>query len=226
MSIKCVRLDNDCADLCTVAARILARQTGYDAPTAMAIIEATRTVLRASADAAEEFKGTPYFELSAKECRETEQLLGRLAEQMGSSDAGEGYPTSPPSATTPAGASMGGGGAETSGTSEASQRSPRSNSARCMDELRDMARDKGLRGVHDMRKEELIDAISGKRGSWRSESVTRTDRHDHALQVKALLESDTDPWSSCPAPPPRSRSATGRCPWQLSGSTTCRRAPE
>ncbi|MEU2266169.1 hypothetical protein ABZ568_06970 [Streptomyces olindensis] len=41
MSIKCVRLDNDCADLCTVAARILARQTGYDAPTTMAIIEAT-----------------------------------------------------------------------------------------------------------------------------------------------------------------------------------------
>ncbi|MGI5380061.1 hypothetical protein ACQEV2_38585 [Streptomyces sp. CA-251387] len=107
MSIKCVRLDNDCADLCTVAARILARQTGYDAPTTMAIIEATRTVLRASADAAEEFKGTPYFELSAKECRETEQLLGRLAEQMGSSDAGEGYPTSPPSATTPAGGGAG-----------------------------------------------------------------------------------------------------------------------
>ncbi|MFJ7046749.1 Rho termination factor N-terminal domain-containing protein [Streptomyces sp. NPDC101112] len=34
-----------------------------------------------------------------------------------------------------------------------------------MDELRDMACDKGLSGVHDMRKEELIDAISGKRGS-------------------------------------------------------------
>ncbi|MFI9542907.1 Rho termination factor N-terminal domain-containing protein [Streptomyces sp. NPDC052016] len=166
MSIKCVRLDNDCADLCTVAARILARQTGYDAPTTMVIIEATRTVLRASADAAEEFKGTPYFELSAKECRETEQLLGRLAEQMGSSDAGEGYPTSPPSATTPAGASMGGGGAETTGTFEASQEvSEEQLREMHMDELRDMARDKGLSGVHAMRKEELIDAISGKRGS-------------------------------------------------------------
>src|SRR4051794_2235216 len=158
MSIKCVRLDNDCADLCTVAARILARQTGYDAPTTMAIIEATRTVLRASADAAEEFKGTPYFELSAKECRETEQLLGRLAEQLSSSNAGEGYPTSPPSATTPAGASM---GAETSGTSEASQEvSEEQLREMHMDELRDMARDKGLSGVHDMRKEELIEAIS------------------------------------------------------------------
>ncbi|UUU29813.1 Rho termination factor N-terminal domain-containing protein [Streptomyces sp. CA-210063] len=33
------------------------------------------------------------------------------------------------------------------------------------DELRDLAREKGISGVHDMRKEELIDAISGKRGS-------------------------------------------------------------
>ncbi|MEU2266170.1 Rho termination factor N-terminal domain-containing protein [Streptomyces olindensis] len=34
-----------------------------------------------------------------------------------------------------------------------------------VDELRDMAREKGLSGVHDMRKEELIDAISGRRSS-------------------------------------------------------------
>ncbi|WP_406725064.1 Rho termination factor N-terminal domain-containing protein [Streptomyces sp. GD-15H] len=156
MSIKCVRLDNDCADLCTVAARILARQTGYDAPTTMAVIEATRIVLRASADAGEEFKGTLYFDLSAKACRETEQLLGRLVEQMSSSEAGEGYPTSPPSATTPAGASR------VSGTPDVSKERLREMK---VNELRDMAREKGLSGVHDMRKEELIDAISGKRGS-------------------------------------------------------------
>lgn len=161
MSIKCVRLDNDCADLCTVAARILARQTGYDAPTTMAIIEATRTVLRASADAAEEFKGTRYFELSAKECRETEQMLGRLAEQMGSGEAGGGYPTSPPSATTPAGASMG-GGTRTQGKSDVSAEQLREMN---VDELREMARDRGVSGVHDMRKQDLIEAISGRRGS-------------------------------------------------------------
>jgi hypothetical protein len=161
MSIKCVRLDNDCADLCTVAARILARQTGYDAPTTMAVIEATRTVLRASADAGEEFKGTPHFDLSAKACRETERLLGELAEKMSSSEAGEGYPTSPPSATTPAGASRR-GGTEAPQETGASQEQLREMN---VDELRDMAREKGLSGVHDMRKEELIDAISGKRSS-------------------------------------------------------------
>ncbi|PIM68010.1 hypothetical protein CTU88_35380 [Streptomyces sp. JV178] len=75
------------------------------------------------------------------------------------------YRTSPPSATTPAGASKG-GAAETSGTSEAPQDvSEERLRGMHMDELRDMARDKGLSGVHDMRKEELIDAISGKRGS-------------------------------------------------------------
>jgi hypothetical protein len=159
LSIKCVRLDNDCADLCTVAARILARQTGYDAPTTKAVIEATRTVLRASADAAEEFRETPYFDLSAKACRETEQLLGELVEQMTSSTAGEGYPTSPPSATTPAGASM---GSETKASNESGTSESRLREMH-MEELRDMAREKGISGVHGMRKEELIDAISGKR---------------------------------------------------------------
>ncbi|MBT2421860.1 Rho termination factor N-terminal domain-containing protein [Streptomyces sp. ISL-22] len=161
LSIKCVRLDNDCADLCTVAARILARQTGYDAPTTMAIIEATRTVLRASADAAEEFKDTTYFELSARACRETERLLEQLVQQMNSSESAEGYPTSPPSATTPAGASMS-TGTEAPGKSEVSEEQLREMN---VDELRDMAREQGLSGVHDMRKEDLIDAISGKRSS-------------------------------------------------------------
>ncbi|MFJ8467800.1 Rho termination factor N-terminal domain-containing protein [Streptomyces swartbergensis] len=161
MSIKCVRLDNDCADLCTVAARILARQTGYDAPTTMAVIEATRTVLRASADAAEEFKEIPYFGLSAKACRETEKLLEKLVDQMNSSEAAEGYPTSPPSATTPAGASMD-SGARTAEEADVSEDQLREMN---VDELREMAGEKGISGVHSMRKEELIEAISGKRGS-------------------------------------------------------------
>lgn len=161
MSIKCVRLDNDCADLCTVAARILARQTGYDAPTTMAVIEATRTVLRASADACEEFKDTPYFALSAKACRETERLLEQLVQQMNKSGAAEGYPTSPPSATTPAGASMG-GGTETAERTGASEEQLQEMN---VDELRDMARERGITGVHDMRKEELVTALSGRRGA-------------------------------------------------------------
>ncbi|MEU2281114.1 Rho termination factor N-terminal domain-containing protein [Streptomyces sp. NPDC013178] len=169
MSIKCVRLDNDAADLCTVAARILARQTGYDAPTTMAIIEATRTVLRASADAAEEFRETTYFELSAKACRETERLLEQLVQQMNESGAAEGYPTSPPSATTPAGAAMGGGteAAEEVGApeEEPAEQSTEELQQMNVDELRDMARERGITGVHDMRKDELVEALSGKSGS-------------------------------------------------------------
>ncbi|MDN3296371.1 four-helix bundle copper-binding protein [Streptomyces ficellus] len=106
MSGKCMRTNHDCADQCTVAARVLARQTGYDAPTTMAVIEATRTVLRASCDACEEFADTPYTQLSAKVCREMEKLLGELVKQMNASKGSEDFPTSPPSATTPAGASL------------------------------------------------------------------------------------------------------------------------
>jgi hypothetical protein len=161
MSIKCVRLDNDCADLCTVTARILARQTGYDAPTTMAVIEATRTVLRASADAAEEFQEIPYFGLSAKACRETDKLLKQLVQQMGSSEAAEGYPTSPPSATTPAGASRN-SGAQTAEAADVSEDELREMN---VNELRERAGEKGLSGVHKMRKAELINAISGTRRS-------------------------------------------------------------
>jgi len=162
MSIKCVRLDNDCADLCTVAARVLARQTGYDAPTTMAVIEATRTVLRASADAAEEFEEIPYFALSAKACRETEKLLEQLIDQMNSSKAAEGYPTSPPSATTPAGASMDTGAQTAEVEADVSEDELREMN---VEELREMATERGLSGVRNMRKEELIEAISGKGGS-------------------------------------------------------------
>jgi hypothetical protein len=127
----------------------------------MAIIDATRTVLRASADAAEEIKGIPYFELSARACRETERLPDRLVEQRGSSEAGREYPTSPPSATAPAGASMSGGGQAPEQTDVSEERLREMN----VEDPRDRAREKGISGVHDMRKEELIKAISGKRGS-------------------------------------------------------------
>lgn len=161
MSVKCMRTDHDCADLCTVAARVLARQTGYDAPTTMAVVEATRTVLRASCEACEELKDLKYAELSAKVSRETDQLLGELVEKMRSSEGAGGYPSQPPSATTPAGAAMNDDGqtAGSSGTSEDELREMH------VDELRDLAREEGLSGVHGMRKEELIDAISGKRRS-------------------------------------------------------------
>ncbi len=160
ISVKCMRTDHDSADLCTVAARVLTRQTGYDSPTTMAVIEATRTALRASSDACEEFKDIKYCALSAKACRETEKLLGELVEQMTSSQGSESYPEAPPSATTPVGASMSAGdeAPKRSGMSEDELR------AMHVDELRDLARKEGVSGISGMRKEELIEAISATYG--------------------------------------------------------------
>ena len=106
MSVKCIRADNDCADLCTVAARVVTRQTGYDAPTTFAVIEATRAALRACADACAEMASMDHCRICAETCRETEALLGTLVEAMRARGGTDAYPTEPPSATTPAGAAM------------------------------------------------------------------------------------------------------------------------
>lgn len=101
-SLKCRRMDQDCADLCTVAARVIARQTGYDAPTTFAVVDATRAALRACADACDEMGEMDHCALCATVCRETEQMLGSLLDAMWGTRT-DAYPLEPPSATTPAG---------------------------------------------------------------------------------------------------------------------------
>jgi Na+-translocating ferredoxin:NAD+ oxidoreductase RnfC subunit len=107
MAAKCMRMDHDCADLCTVTARVLTRQTGYDAPTTLAAIEATCTALGACADACAEMQHMQHCRVCAHRCRETAALLGQLADEIRSGASASGaYPSEPPSATTPAGAEM------------------------------------------------------------------------------------------------------------------------
>jgi hypothetical protein len=43
---KCIRLDLDCADICQTTARVLIRQTEYDAPLTKAQVQACREGLR------------------------------------------------------------------------------------------------------------------------------------------------------------------------------------
>lgn len=107
MSLKCIRTDLDCADICTVAARVITRQTGYDAATTIAVIEAARASLRACEAACDEMADMAHCAICADACRGTEALLGRLAERMAGAGT-DAYPTEPPSATTPAGAGMSG----------------------------------------------------------------------------------------------------------------------
>ncbi len=108
MSAKCMRLDNDCSDLCTVAARILTRQTGYDAPTTFAVIDAVRASLRACADACAEMEKSEHCQTCAQVCRDTEKLLTRVVKEMQAAGGNTDYPTEPPSATTPVGKELAG----------------------------------------------------------------------------------------------------------------------
>lgn len=47
---KCIRSNEDCADICDVTARILSRHTGYDANITRAVLEACATVCRSCGD--------------------------------------------------------------------------------------------------------------------------------------------------------------------------------
>ncbi len=111
MGAKAIRMNNDASDLCTVAARILTRQTGYDAPTTFAVIEAVRAALRATGDACDEMSDMEHCRACAAVCRDTEKQLGKLVKEMESDSGGGGYATEPPSATTPAGKQLVGAGA-------------------------------------------------------------------------------------------------------------------
>lgn len=112
MSTKCMRMDQDCADICTTTARVLARQTGYDAPTTMALLEACMAALRACGDACGEMTEHEHCTVCASVCRDTEKMLAKMAKEMQSSAAeagsADGYSTEKPSMTTPAGKELAG----------------------------------------------------------------------------------------------------------------------
>ncbi|NYH42965.1 hypothetical protein HNR22_002692 [Micromonospora jinlongensis] len=47
---KCIRTDLDCADICTITARVLSRHTGYDANLSRSLLEACATACRSCGD--------------------------------------------------------------------------------------------------------------------------------------------------------------------------------
>ena len=80
---KCIRLDLDCADICGVTARVLTRQTAYDAPLSKAQLAACE---RACATCAEECEGHAdhhdHCRVCAAACRRCEQACQELAAAM------------------------------------------------------------------------------------------------------------------------------------------------
>ena len=81
--IKCIRLNQDCADLCVAAGRIVSRQTEYDANVTRAALEACAQACRACGDeCARHADHHEHCRICAESCRHCEdvcrQLLGNM----------------------------------------------------------------------------------------------------------------------------------------------------
>jgi hypothetical protein len=80
---KCIRLNLDCDDVCATTARVLTRQTEYDAPLSRALVDVCR---RACATCGEECeRHAPHHEhcrICAEACRRCEQACTALLEAM------------------------------------------------------------------------------------------------------------------------------------------------
>jgi hypothetical protein len=82
--VKCIRLNQDCSDLCLAAGRIVSRQTEYDANVTRAALEACAAACRSCGDECEgHAEHHEHCRICAEACRACEQacqeLLGSIA---------------------------------------------------------------------------------------------------------------------------------------------------
>jgi hypothetical protein len=81
---KCIRLNLDCADICATTARVVSRQTEYDANVSRAMIEAC---VQACSSCGEECEahaehGMEHCRVCAEQCRRCEQACRRLLDAI------------------------------------------------------------------------------------------------------------------------------------------------
>jgi hypothetical protein len=81
--VKCIRLNQDCADVCVAAGRVASRQTEYDADVTRAIVEACATVCQACGDECERHASQhAHCRICAEACRNCERACGLLLAEM------------------------------------------------------------------------------------------------------------------------------------------------
>lgn len=81
---KCIRSNEDCADLCDTTARILSRHTGYDANITRAVLEACATVCRSCGDECERHAAQhEHCRVCAEACRRCERACRELIGSLG-----------------------------------------------------------------------------------------------------------------------------------------------
>ena len=78
--VRCIRLNLDCADICTATARLFSRQTESDPVVLRAQLEACQAACRACAEECERHASHhEHCLVCGESCRDTEQLAGQLA---------------------------------------------------------------------------------------------------------------------------------------------------
>jgi hypothetical protein len=76
---KCIRLDLDCADVCTATLRVVSRQTDYDANVTRPLVEACVATCRSCADeCARHADMHDHCRICAEACRRCEQACNDL----------------------------------------------------------------------------------------------------------------------------------------------------
>ncbi|HWB71235.1 MAG TPA: four-helix bundle copper-binding protein [Egibacteraceae bacterium] len=80
---KCIRLNLDCADVCTATARVVSRQTEYDANVTKPLLQACAGTCRSCGDECERHAGRhEHCRVCAEACRRCEQACNDLLAAM------------------------------------------------------------------------------------------------------------------------------------------------
>jgi Domain of Unknown Function (DUF326) len=81
---QCIRFNLDCADLCATTGRVLSRQTGNNADTARALLEACRTACKGCGDeCASHADMHGHCRVCAEACRRCERACAELLTALG-----------------------------------------------------------------------------------------------------------------------------------------------
>jgi Domain of Unknown Function (DUF326) len=81
--VKCIRLDLDCADVCTATLRVVSRQTEYDANITRPLLEACVAACRSCGDERERHaRMHEHCRVCAEACRRCEQACDELLAAM------------------------------------------------------------------------------------------------------------------------------------------------
>jgi hypothetical protein len=80
---KCIRLNLDCADVCTATLRVASRQTDYDANVTRSVLQTCATVCRSCGDECERHAQMhEHCRVCAEACRRCEQACNDLLAAM------------------------------------------------------------------------------------------------------------------------------------------------